>query len=69
MLAISKTAAEKGVENCFQGCRPDKIIPQVFVKGSVNRTPTHTGREGGQTLALGVKVGGEDFEESEQSSI
>lgn len=46
MLAISKTAAEKGVENCFQGCRPDKIIPQVFVKGSVNRPLTLTRGEG-----------------------
>lgn len=29
MLAISKKAAEKGVENCFQGCRPDKIALHI----------------------------------------
>lgn len=68
-LAISKTAAEKGAENCFQGCRPDKIILLAFVRACLNRTPMYTQGNRAHVGSCIQKVASEDFEEGGKSSI
>lgn len=37
-------SSRKGAENCFQGCRPDKIIFKVFVRALASHARTHTVR-------------------------